>query len=176
VFIWEILANNTLVSNVAPEPLVQVMRLTLSVIFNLSFYIGVMRIITVHYLHLYILYMSYEIDHCLLSSPLQSIYELWDWSLFVIFTFTIYIWVMRVITAHYLHLYILYRSYEINHCYLHFYTLYRSMRLISVRYLHLCTQYRSYEIDHYSLFSPLHSILELRDWSVFVIFTFRFYI
>jgi hypothetical protein len=66
-----------------------------------------MRLITVCYLHLYslyksykiyhcslsspfsyILYRSYEIGHCLLSSPLHSIQELWDWSLFVIFTFT----------------------------------------------------------------------------------------
>jgi hypothetical protein len=59
------------------------------------FYIGIMRLITVCYLHLFIvLYIgsSYEIDHCLLSSPFYcTLYriELWDWSLFVIFTFFI---------------------------------------------------------------------------------------
>jgi hypothetical protein len=73
------------------------------------------QLITVCYLYLYILYTSYEIDHCLLSSPLQSIQVLWDWSLFVIFTFTVYTRVMRLITVCYLHLNNLYRSYEIDH-------------------------------------------------------------
>jgi hypothetical protein len=43
------------------------------VILALVFSTGVMRLITVCYLHLYILYRSYEIDHCLSSSPLHSI-------------------------------------------------------------------------------------------------------
>jgi hypothetical protein len=89
-------------------------------------HIRFMRFIAVRYLHLYILYKSYGIYHCFLSS-------------LVIFTFTFYIGFIILITVCYLHLYILYRSYEIDH------------RLLFPPYI----LYRSYEIGQCLLSSLL---------------------